>query len=158
LPPQFAQEKLFDGTRVVVGRKGHPLAGARSLRQLVGAKWATSSITFKAEEEFRELFAQYGLPAPQLALRAQSAFSLITALANTDFLAMLPVQFLTVAESPSLLNRYHRPASSPCHDRRRNTTASSTAVGGDVAYRVFVGEAHALPATNERRRGAPHHW
>jgi hypothetical protein len=72
LPPQFAQEKLFDGTRVVVGRKGHPLAGARSLRQLVGAKWATSSITFKAEEEFRELFAQYGLPAPQLALRAQS--------------------------------------------------------------------------------------
>jgi hypothetical protein len=26
-------------------------------------------------------------------------------------------------------HRYHRPASSPCHDRRRNTRANSTAVG-----------------------------
>ena len=104
-PPELVLEKLFDGVRVVIGRKGHPLAAARSLRDLVGAEWASSSITFKAEEEFRELFAQHGLPAPRLALRGQGAFTLVTALANSDLLAMLPIQFLTAAEGDTRLAR-----------------------------------------------------
>ena len=65
---ELVQEQLFDNTRIVLGRKGHPLARARSLRDLVGAEWATTSVTFKAEEELRELFEQHGLPTPRLAL------------------------------------------------------------------------------------------
>jgi len=77
----------------VIGRRGHPLARARSLKQLVDAEWATTSVTFKAEEELRELFERNGLPPPRLALRSQSAVTLIVAMSNTDLLTMVPVQW-----------------------------------------------------------------
>ena len=48
--------KLFDNTRVILGRKGHPLAQAKSLRELADAHWITTSITHKAEEELGPLF------------------------------------------------------------------------------------------------------
>jgi LysR family transcriptional regulator of abg operon len=103
-PPsaELTQEHLFENTRIVLGRKGHPLAAAKSLRDLVGAEWATTSVTFKAVEELRELFEQYRLPAPQLALQSQSALTLMVALANSDLLAMVPVQwthFTAVSQS-----------------------------------------------------------
>ena len=67
LAPELARETLFDNTRFIVGRKGHPLAQARSLHDLAGAEWITTSITHLAEEELGPLFAQHGLPAPKLA-------------------------------------------------------------------------------------------
>ena len=93
-PGELQVEKLFDNMRVIVGRKGHPLARARSLRDLAGAQWITTSITHKAEEELGPLFEKYGLPPPHLALKAQSALTFITALTNSDLLMMLPVQWL----------------------------------------------------------------
>jgi len=93
LPSELVQEKLFDNTRVILGRIGHPLAGARSLRDLAGAEWAASSVTFKAEEEFRELFEQHNLAPPRLMLRSQSALTLMVTLANSDLLTMVPVQW-----------------------------------------------------------------
>jgi DNA-binding transcriptional LysR family regulator len=104
-PPssELVQEHLFDNTRIVLGRRGHPLAGARSLKELTGAEWATTSVTFKAEEELRDLFEQHGLPAPRLALQSQSALTLMVALANSDLLTMVPVQWTEfVAVSKSL--------------------------------------------------------
>jgi LysR family transcriptional regulator of abg operon len=91
--PELVQEHLFDNTRIVLARRGHPLSRARSLRDLAEAEWATTSVTFKAEEELRELFEQHGLPPPRLALQSQSAVTLIVALANSDLLAMVPVQW-----------------------------------------------------------------
>lgn len=104
-PPssELVQEQLFDNTRIVLGRRGHPLAGARSLKELTGAEWATTSVTFKAEEELRALFEQHGLPTPRLALQSQSALTLMVALANSDLLTMVPVQWTEfVAVSKSL--------------------------------------------------------
>ena len=95
--PELVQEHLFENTRIVLGRRGHPLAHARSLRDLASAEWATTSVTFKAEEELRELFEQHGLPAPRLALRSQSAVTLLVALANTDLLTMVPIQWIEFA-------------------------------------------------------------
>ena len=86
--------KLFDNTRVILGRKGHPLAQAKSLRELADAHWITTSITHKAEEELGPLFEKHGLPAPKLAMRAQSALTFLTALPSSDLLMMLPVQWL----------------------------------------------------------------
>lgn len=97
--PELMREKLFDNTRLIVGRKGHPLAQARSLRELVDAEWITTSITHKAEEELGPLFAQHGLPAPRLAMRARSALTYLVALAYSDLLMMLPVQW---TQSPLL--------------------------------------------------------
>jgi LysR family transcriptional regulator of abg operon len=97
--PELVLEKLFDNERIILGRKGHPLAQARSLRDLVSAEWVTTSITFKAEEELGDLFKQHGLPTPRLGFRSQSALTLTVLLANTDLLAMVPVQWLSMTLS-----------------------------------------------------------
>ncbi len=93
VPAELTQEKLFDNTRVILGRRGHPLQKARSLRDLVEAEWVTTSITHRAEEEMGELFARHGLPPPRLAMRTQSALTLMVTLAYSDVLAMVPVQW-----------------------------------------------------------------
>jgi DNA-binding transcriptional LysR family regulator len=93
IPPELIEEKLGDNTRTILGRKGHPLGKARSLRDLADAEWATTSITIQVENELGELFASHKLPKPRLALRSQSALTLIISLANTDLLAMVPVQW-----------------------------------------------------------------
>jgi DNA-binding transcriptional LysR family regulator len=90
---ELVEEHLFENTRIVLGRKGHPLSKARSLRDLVDAEWATTTVTFKAEEELREVFEAHGLPAPRLALQSQSALTMIVALANSDLLTMVPIQW-----------------------------------------------------------------
>jgi LysR family transcriptional regulator, regulator of abg operon len=100
--PELVLEKLFDNERIILGRKGHPLAQARSLRDLVRAEWVTTSITFKAEEELGDLFKQHGLPTPRLGFRSQSALTLTVLLANTDLLAMVPVQWLNLVFASSL--------------------------------------------------------
>ena len=97
--PDMLVEKLFDNTRIIVGRKGHPLVKAGSLKELVGAEWITTSITHKAEEELGPLFAQFGLPAPRLVLQAHSTLTFLVALAYSDLLMMLPLQW---TQSPLL--------------------------------------------------------
>ncbi len=76
----------------MIGRKGHPLARARSLRDLVDAEWATTTVTLKAEEELRDAFEEHGYRA---AARAPDAIrgTMIVALANSDLLTMVPVQW-----------------------------------------------------------------
>lgn len=102
--PDLLVEKLVDNTRVILCRKGHPLAGARSLSELVDAEWVTTSVTFKPEEELGPLFAQYGLPKPKLVLHAHSALMFLTALTTTDMVAALPVQFAELAMTGATLD------------------------------------------------------
>src|SRR5258706_6657338 len=87
-------EKLFDNTRIIVGRKGHPLGQARSLRNLIDAEWLWTSVTFKSDEELGPIFAQHGLPPPRIVLQSHSALSFIVAVAYSDLLAMLPAQWM----------------------------------------------------------------
>lgn len=92
-------EELFGNRRLILCRKGHPLAHARSLRELVGASWITTSITYKAEEEIGPLFAQHGLPPPRLVMQAHSTLTFLTAMVSSDLLMLLPVQWV---QSPLL--------------------------------------------------------
>lgn len=94
LPPEIGAEPLFQHDRLVVGRMGHPLAGARSLHELVGAEWITASITACSEDDVSQLFASQGLPAPHIAMHAHSALSFVVALQGSDFLMMLPRPWL----------------------------------------------------------------
>jgi DNA-binding transcriptional LysR family regulator len=89
----LAVEQLFDNARVIVGRKGHPLSGARSLRDLVGAEWLASSVTYKAEEELGPLFAQHGLPPPKIVMRSHSTLTFLTTMVYSDLLMVMPVQW-----------------------------------------------------------------
>ena len=93
IAPDLTLEPLFSNSRTVLCRIGHPLVGARSLRELREASWVTTSITMDAEDEIGILFKRYGLPAPKLALRSQSALTLMTCLAHSDLLAMAPTQW-----------------------------------------------------------------
>ena len=108
-PPNVAGElqveKLFDNKRVILGRKGHPLANARSLRDLVDAEWVTTSITHKAEEELGPLFAQHDLPPPRLVLRAQSSLTFLAVLSSSDLLLMAPIQWLEFAPARDVLQQ-----------------------------------------------------
>jgi LysR family transcriptional regulator, regulator of abg operon len=103
LSPELAREVLFENERIILARKGHPHAGARSLRDLAGAEWATTSVTFRAEEELGQLFAQHRLAPPRLALRSQSALTLMIALASSDLLAMVPIQWIEFSETSDTL-------------------------------------------------------
>ena len=93
----LSETKLFDNERVVLARKGHPLGGARSLRDLAAAEWLTTSITHNAEEELSELFERHRLARPTLVMQAQSAFSAMTVLAATELLVLMPIQWADFA-------------------------------------------------------------
>ena len=103
LSADLRQETLFDNTRIVLGRRGHPLATATSLAGLADAEWATTSITLHAEEEMSALFRAHGLNPPRLMLQSQSALTLLVTLANTDLLAMVPVQWLAFTPTAKIL-------------------------------------------------------
>ncbi len=92
LAPGLISELLFHNTRLVFARKGHPLAGARSLKDLAQAEWLTPSLTTVAAEDLNNLFASFGLPPPKIKLQAHSTMSVIVALVSTDLLAVLPEQ------------------------------------------------------------------
>lgn len=95
LSAELTQEKLFDNVLVVIGRKGHPLSNARSLKELVDAEWAATSATQKAEDELNEVFSRHSLPRPRLVMKSQSTMTLAVLLVNTDLLAMMPIQWTT---------------------------------------------------------------
>ena len=92
-PPEFHIETLFMSTRVVMARRGHPLAQARSLAELLDADWMTTSITDRAETEFGALFEQHGLPAPRLSMRVMSSLSILVSLLHSDVLAITTKQW-----------------------------------------------------------------
>jgi hypothetical protein len=85
--------ELAQNTRTVVARKDHPLTHAKSITDLKDAQWASTSVSFNAENDLIELFAQHHLPPPQLMFQANSALSLMVALTCTDLIALLPVQW-----------------------------------------------------------------
>lgn len=93
IAPGLACRRLFENTRAVVARKGHPLAQAGSLSELVDADWATTAVEYRAEEDLARLFQSHGLPPPRVVLSARSALSLMVGLAYSDLLAMLPRQW-----------------------------------------------------------------
>lgn len=103
VPSDLLRDDWFENTRTVVGRRNHPLAGATSLAELAGAEWATTSITFHAEDEIGELFRLHDLGAPKLAVQSQSALTLFVALAHTDILAMAPRQWMEFSPMAGML-------------------------------------------------------
>lgn len=104
---ELVVDKLFDNQRIVVGRPGHPLAGATSLAELAGAEWVTTSVTHRAEDELSPLFTRLGLPPPRMVVRGHSALTFFFMVAYSDLLMMLPVQWEHSAPFSGLLQRIH---------------------------------------------------
>lgn len=90
---ELSAERLFDSARVILGRKGHPLAHAKSLSELADAEWITTAVTHRVDDELTPLFTQHGMPAPKVVVQAHSAFSFLFAVAYSDLLMVLPIQW-----------------------------------------------------------------
>ena len=99
LDPAISFRPLFRHPRVVAARKGHPLANARSLAQLVDATW----LVFEPRSMFERMFSQVGLPAPRPAIQCESANASLLLLANTDVLAVLPRGFFSLPTAGGVL-------------------------------------------------------
>ena len=92
---QFTVEKLFDNRRLVLGRKGHPLAGARTFRDLADAEWIRPVLSGGSTEvDFDVLFEEHSIAKPRVALHARSAMVTLLAIINSDMLTILPEQWL----------------------------------------------------------------
>lgn len=92
--PQFLVEPLFDNHRQIVARKGHPLAGARSLQELTGAAWVRPTLSSRITEgDFEEMFVAAGLPRPNIVVNARSALITMLAVAYSDLLTVVPRQW-----------------------------------------------------------------
>ena len=102
---EFIVEKLFDNLRMVVGRRNHPLARARSLAELADAKWVTTSVTVSSDAERGPVFARFKLPAPSVAVKAQTGLSMLIIAAYSDFLCMVPRQWLDFTKNTKLLQQ-----------------------------------------------------
>src|SRR5262249_26973725 len=93
--PQFTVEKLFDNARRVVARRGHPLASARSLKELVDARWIRLTLSTRTTDaDFESMFENAGLPPPKIAMHSRSSPVPALTVANTDMLTILPQQWI----------------------------------------------------------------
>jgi LysR family transcriptional regulator, regulator of abg operon len=110
---EFTVEKLFDNERLIFGRKGHPLASARTLRDLAGAKWIATSVTVASDAELGPLFARAGLPSPTIEIQAHFALTMIMAAASSDLLTMLPQQWAHSPLTTALLHTFEIAESLP---------------------------------------------
>ena len=91
--PGLSVQVLMDNQRAVVCRKGHPLSKAKSLTDLGASDWAITGVDYNALDDMAALFASHALAAPRVVLRARSAMSMMVALAHSDLLALLPIQW-----------------------------------------------------------------
>ena len=98
-------ETLFRNQRIVIGRKGHPLARATSIRQLGKAEWVKQALHDRESEgDFERPFSENGLPAPMVVMHTTSATATLLAVANSDLLTSVPRQMLTAPISSDLFD------------------------------------------------------
>ncbi|WP_238364516.1 LysR substrate-binding domain-containing protein [Mesobacterium pallidum] len=91
----FVHEKLYDQVRVVIARKGHPLANASRLSDLVDAGWVKQTLSERASEaDFELSFTKRDLPVPRIKMQTTSATATLLAVANSDLLTIVPVNML----------------------------------------------------------------
>ncbi len=93
LSKEFNIEPVFTGTQTVVGRRNHPLCGASSLADLVGAEWILTGAAGPRATEFEQQFRNNGLPIPRADVKCESLLALVSLLSSSDLLAFLPEQW-----------------------------------------------------------------
>lgn len=156
--PRVLLEKIFDNDRVVVARKGHPLADAAGFEDLVDGRWVDTTLTMSSNTTrtrdigFEQWFKDKGVPMPKVVVHARSVLVAMLTVANSDLLAILPRQWLeyepTATNVAPLHNFAPLPAPSVYLARRRDVPLTPMAehladlivrVGGNYAERTRPG-------------------
>lgn len=87
-PPGLRFRPLLRPALAVAGRKGHPLAQARSLRELADAQWLVFNPP-GAGGILERAFARARLPAPRALVNCESHATALALIARTDLLGLL---------------------------------------------------------------------
>lgn len=102
---ELVAETLFDNFRIIVGRAGHPLTKAASLKELVNADWFNTAASDQLGGEVSALFAGHGLPEPRIVGQLNSTLTGIVVLSRTDALAIVPRQWASFAPTSAFVNQ-----------------------------------------------------
>lgn len=83
-------EPLFENERIIIGRRGHPLAQATSMQDLRDAEWVTTPVMMDSENEVNAIYAAARLPPPAIVAQAVSGLTVLSIVASSDVLGPLP--------------------------------------------------------------------
>ncbi len=101
--PALVIDTLFENSRMIVGRRDHPLRSANTLEELVGAEWVTTPMAVDSDNEVNSVFAAAGLPPPRIVMQAASSMSLAIIVATSDLLAPVPQQWMELIRATGLM-------------------------------------------------------
>jgi DNA-binding transcriptional LysR family regulator len=87
---EMSAEVLFEVPMAVVVRTEHPLAGARSLKDLTEGKWLHQGAGASASVLIKRLYADLKLPVPPVSVVSRSLTATLLMLQSMDLIAMLP--------------------------------------------------------------------
>lgn len=121
--PRFSIEHLFDTSRRVIGRAGHPLRNTKNLADLSGCGWVRPALSKRTtESDVEPIFESAGLPVPKILVHSGSPLITILTVASTDLLTMLPEHTLRFSSLSKLVEKFESigPFYSPpiCNVRR----------------------------------------
>ena len=137
-------ERLFTNPKIIVGRRGHPLRNATSIKDLVGASWIASHITMSADSEVLSVFEAAGISPPHIVMEAGSGMSLVSIVKSTDLLSPLSALWLDFIDETGVLECFpirDIPDAAPiCAVRRGGMPLTPAAeYWNDLAGRVVTG-------------------
>lgn len=87
----LSSEEICSNEVAVMCRIGHPLQRARRLKDLAGAEWV-GGVVSQRRDSVRRIFIENGLQAPRSITQCESFVSLISLVATSDLLTILPVR------------------------------------------------------------------
>jgi len=97
--PALHFRPLFHNEQIVVCRKGHPLARARSIDELAKAHW----LSFEPRPVVNRVFAALGLPESHKLMQCESLNVLVALLVTSDLLTIASARILTLPQSRDAL-------------------------------------------------------
>jgi DNA-binding transcriptional LysR family regulator len=101
--PGMLVDKLFDNPRIVVARRGHPMAKASTLAELTHMEWITTSPDSAHETNVVTQFRLHRLAPPERITLVNNALSVMILLTSSDALAFVPRQWAEFAPIRSVL-------------------------------------------------------
>jgi LysR family transcriptional regulator, regulator of abg operon len=90
---------IFNNEQIIVARKGHPLAHARSITELSQAHW----LSFEPRPVVDRVLTAVGLPGARRLMQCESLNVLVSVLAASDLLAVASRRMLTLPQSGKAL-------------------------------------------------------
>jgi len=91
--PDLVVQPLFDSQDVIAARRGHPLSGAKRLKDLVDASWVLTGPSGGPGDPIRLRFEAFGLATPKVRLECESFSTLLGVMPHLDVVGIMPRGF-----------------------------------------------------------------